>query len=366
MLAATSGAYMTRLRSAWMHVLPPLSAHAQPQPARLASSLHASAPRTDAHDDDDGDQTHTIFGRLSSSNTQKVLWMFEEARVPYRLVAASARLGAASPFLVDFQSSLPYGLVNQEAYRDKNPHGYIPTVVLPVEKNSNAAALWESNTIVRYVADRYAPQYLNACGVNPAVGRALVSRWLDWSLQGNDYGPCFGSANHHLVDAIARTPPEKFDDQARQVVDKAVSQYVHLFNLLEQAIGDARTPLGVCEEEAFSIADVPIAVELNRFSLAMHALAATKNGGGGCEEGASATWPHLSAFYERMLVRPAFWRAVFLPEVVQNVARLGIAQSAEGDGYGEWSGKLGLPKWSDEVNQRAEKLAYLAAPNAAP
>ena len=39
--------------------------------------------------------------------------------------------------------------------------------------------------------------------------------------------------------------------------------------------------------------------------------------------------------------------------------RLGIAQSAEGDGYGEWSGKLGLPKWSDEVNQRAENRRCL-------
>lgn len=26
-------------------------------------------------------------------------------------------------------------------------------------------------------------------------------------LHGYDYAPCFGSANHHLIDAVARTQP---------------------------------------------------------------------------------------------------------------------------------------------------------------
>lgn len=44
-------------------------------------------------------QALTVWGRTSSSNTQKVLWTLAELGLPYTLVPASARLGPNSQLL---------------------------------------------------------------------------------------------------------------------------------------------------------------------------------------------------------------------------------------------------------------------------
>ena len=266
-------------------------------------------------------------------------------------------MGSASPFLVEHtEGALPYGLTNTEAYRALNPHGRIPMVTLP-DANTPDTALWESHSIVRYLADTRNATHLYGAssddGDELALRRALCSRWMDWALHGNDYEPSFPTANHHLVDALTRVPRGKVVDLAR--IEKAQNEYVRLFDLLEKAIEDTRVPLGVCEN-TFTVADVPIAVEVNRFSLAMHALAAELGTEG---ESAASSWPNLHAFYERMLARPAFVRAVYIPEVIANAARLLIAQSPDGDGYGEWNGREGLPEWSDAVYRDVDQYKWL-------
>ena len=123
-----------------------------------------------------------VYGRLSSSNTQKVLWMMEEVGQSYKLVAASARMGSASPFLVEHtEGALPYGLTNTEAYRALNPHGRIPMVTLP-DANTPDTALWESHSIIRYLADTRNATHLYGAssddGDELALRRALCSRWM--------------------------------------------------------------------------------------------------------------------------------------------------------------------------------------------
>ena len=124
-----------------------------------------------------------IWGRNSSVNVQKVLWCCEEAGIAYRRVDAG----------------LQYGVVNTPEYRAINPNGLVPTI------DEDGFTLWESNTIVRYLASKYAagslwPEDLRA--------RARADQWLDW--QNSTYWP----AMRPLFVGMVRSDPAKRDPAA--------------------------------------------------------------------------------------------------------------------------------------------------------
>lgn len=102
-----------------------------------------------------------VYGRRNSINVQKVLWClaelgFEEGREFSRVDAG-----------------LEYGVIDTPQYRALNPNGLVPTLV------DGESVLWESNTIVRYLAAKYDAQTLLPS--EPAA-RADVERWMDWQL----------------------------------------------------------------------------------------------------------------------------------------------------------------------------------------
>ncbi|SAK93087.1 glutathione S-transferase domain-containing protein [Caballeronia calidae] len=100
----------------------------------------------------------TIWGRANSVNVQKVLWCCEELGLAYDRIDAG----------------LQFGRNNEPDYLAMNPTGRIPTLV------DGDFVLWESNSIIRYLAMQYAPDSaLYPAG--PKV-RASADRWLDWSL----------------------------------------------------------------------------------------------------------------------------------------------------------------------------------------
>lgn len=83
-----------------------------------------------------------VYGRRNSINVQKVLWClaelgFEEGREFSRIDAG-----------------LEYGVIDTPEYRARNPNGLVPTLV------DGESGLWESNTIVRYLAAKYGAQTL--------------------------------------------------------------------------------------------------------------------------------------------------------------------------------------------------------------
>ncbi|WP_434106615.1 glutathione S-transferase family protein [Paraburkholderia caffeinilytica] len=102
-----------------------------------------------------------LYGRRSSINVQKVLWCLAE-------------LGLIEGH--DFQridAGLQFGVVNTPEFLALNPNGLVPTLV------DGDVVLWESNTIVRYLASLRGEGAL--LPVNPAA-RAEVERWMDWQL----------------------------------------------------------------------------------------------------------------------------------------------------------------------------------------
>jgi tRNA G26 N,N-dimethylase Trm1 len=52
--------------------------------------------------------------------------------------------------------------------------------------------------------------------------------WMDWVLHGADYVDCFGTANHHLIDAVARTPRIR-DSPLSPLITTNHAMYARLF-----------------------------------------------------------------------------------------------------------------------------------------
>ncbi len=99
----------------------------------------------------------TIYGRTNSVNVQKVLWCLAELDLPYTRIDAG----------------LEHGKNTEPWYLALNPNGRVPLLV------DGAFTLWESNTIVRYLAAKHGAGTL--CPASLEI-RALAERWMDWQL----------------------------------------------------------------------------------------------------------------------------------------------------------------------------------------
>jgi glutathione S-transferase len=97
-----------------------------------------------------------LLGRQTSGNVQKVVFALEEIGTPY----------TREDYGRDF------GNTTTDAYRKLNPNSKVPTLL------DGDAVIWESNTILRYLAAAYSPALT---GATPAE-RSQVERWMDWLL----------------------------------------------------------------------------------------------------------------------------------------------------------------------------------------
>jgi len=97
-----------------------------------------------------------LLGRQTSGNVQKVLFLLEEAGIPYSREDYGRQ----------------FGNTQTAEYKSLNPTAKVPTVV------DGDTVIWESNTILRYLAAAYAPALT---GATPAE-RTEVERWMDFLL----------------------------------------------------------------------------------------------------------------------------------------------------------------------------------------
>ena len=103
----------------------------------------------------------TLWGRKSSINVQKVLWVFAE------LGLVEGR---------DFEridAGLHFGINKTPEYLALNPNGLVPTL------RDGELVLWESNSILRYLAHKYADRKRFSVELAPM---AASDKWLDWQL----------------------------------------------------------------------------------------------------------------------------------------------------------------------------------------
>jgi glutathione S-transferase len=103
----------------------------------------------------------TLWGRKSSINVQKVLWVLAELDL---------REGA------DFKqidAGLHFGINKTPEYLKLNPNGLVPTL------EDGSLVLWESNTIMRYLAKKF-----SSTGAFPydLASQASSDKWMDWQI----------------------------------------------------------------------------------------------------------------------------------------------------------------------------------------
>ena len=168
-----------------------------------------------------------IWGRKTSSNVQKVMWAVGE------LGLAHERVDIGGPF----------GGNKEPAYLALNPNGLVPTV------EDGGLILWESNSIVRHLANRHGAGKLEPA--DPSA-RARASQWMDWQL--SVVGPAIFGAFWGLI----RTPPEKRDAAAIAASQAKTTDAMKIF---DAALAKSAYAAG----DAFSMGDIPVGIMVYRF-----------------------------------------------------------------------------------------------------
>lgn len=147
-----------------------------------------------------------IWGRKTSVNAQKVMWTVGELGLPHERL--------------DFGGD--FGGLDTPEYGALNPNRLVPTI------NDKGLVLWESNAIVRHLAQTYGRGTLSPADEH-AYARA--DSWMDWSLTtlyGDIISTCFiqlvrtsgKDRNVEAVEAAAKRAGEKLGILDRQLASR--------------------------------------------------------------------------------------------------------------------------------------------------
>lgn len=212
-----------------------------------------------------------LWGRPTSGRTQKVLWTLAEIGLPFEFILASAAMGPGGHVS---KGNKPFGIVDGAEYRAINPNGRIPTI------DDSGFVLWESNSIVRYLAMQYAPELLYGSDIRTF---ASASRWLDW--ENNELLP----PQHDMVMHLIRLPE---DQRNASKLEAARLDFVKRLEMMEDQL--SRTAY-ICGER-FSYGDIALGLRVHRWKLF---------------ELKSPSMPHIERWYHDITARPAFqvWTA---------------------------------------------------------
>jgi glutathione S-transferase len=203
----------------------------------------------------------TTWGRRSSFNVQKVMWLVDELELAHRHIEAGGSFG---------------GLDTPE-FRAMNPHGKVPVI------DDDGTIVWESHAILRYLAAR---DGRGAFWQDDPAARSQSDRWMDWAhttLQPDFLMGVFWG--------FYRTPAAQRDMTA---VRKKIDACARHFTLLDRQLAGRDFVLG----NALTLADIPAGTCLYRyFNLEIE----------------RPSVPNVEAWYARLQDRPAYRRHVMVP-----------------------------------------------------
>lgn len=186
-----------------------------------------------------------IIGKASSINVRKVLWACDEIGIAYARADDGPELS-------------------------QNPNGLVPVIV------DGDFVLWESNTILRYLAHKWAARALLP---DEPRRRAEVERWIDWQATE------FNTAWRYAFSAIVRRNPAFRDTVQIEASRRDWNRMAAIVDAQLQATG------GYIAGAAFSLADIPIGLSINRWMVTPMD---------------KPSLAHVDAYYERLASRPGF------------------------------------------------------------
>ena len=200
-----------------------------------------------------------IWGRTNSVNVKKALWVAEELGLKYERVDAG----------------MQFGVTKTPEYLKMNPNSLVPTI------EDDGFVLWESHTIVRYLAAKHGMGTLCPSDLR---ARADAERWMDWAFT-------FQSAMRAVFWNLIRTAPEKRDMKA---VEEGKAQSAKLAEVLERNLEKRAYVAG----DSFTMGDIPIGCEVQRWMRVPIERPA---------------FPRVEAWFERLRRRAPFMKFVDIP-----------------------------------------------------
>jgi len=200
-----------------------------------------------------------IWGRLNSVNVKKAVWAVEELGLKYERIDAG----------------LHFGVTKTPEYRRMNPNSLVPTI------DDDGFVLWESHSIVRYLAAKHGAGTLWPADLRV---RADAERWMDWAFT-------FQNAMRDVFWGLIRTPPEKRDIKA---IEAGAKKSAELLAVPEAMLAGKRYVTG----ETFTMGDIPLGCEVQRWMRVPLE---------------RPRFPNVEAWFERLRARPAFLAFVDVP-----------------------------------------------------
>lgn len=197
-----------------------------------------------------------LWGRKSSSNVQKILWALEEVGVPYEHEIVGGI----------------YGGKDREEYTSKTPTKLVPVL------EDGELALWESHSILRYLARKF-PE--TSIGINTINKDAEISCWIDFNSS------AFQPAVIGLFWELVRTPS---NERSKENEEKQYKSLISASEIVSQRLENRDYLL-----DNFTIADIALGTLMYRMRDVAPDLAGT---------------PALTRWYEKLLVRPGYTKFV--------------------------------------------------------
>ena len=200
-----------------------------------------------------------IWGRTNSVNVKKALWATEELGLKYERIDAG----------------LHFGVNKTPEYLRMNPTGLVPTI------DDDGFVLWESHTIVRYLAAKHGAGSLCPADLK---ARADAERWMDWAFT-------LQRAMRDVFWGLIRTPPERRDMKA---IEEGCRKSAELLAIPEQVLSQRPYVGGA----SFTMGDIPLGCEMQRWMRVPIE---------------RPSFPGVQAWFDRLCERPAFRKIVDIP-----------------------------------------------------
>jgi glutathione S-transferase len=169
-----------------------------------------------------------VWGRTTSSNVQKVMWAIGEMKLPHERIDIGG----------------PFGKNREAAYLAMNPNGLVPTL-----EEEDGYLLWESNSIVRYLAAKHKSSVLEPADLRI---RANASKWMDWQLS------VASPAIFGVFWGMTRTPPEK---RNHAEIEESKKKTTAAVAMMDAQLGKTAYLAG----DAFSYGDIPVGIIAYRY-----------------------------------------------------------------------------------------------------
>jgi glutathione S-transferase len=208
-----------------------------------------------------------VWGRATSSNVMKVLWGLGELELPFERVD----VGGA------------FGKTDTAEYRTMNPTGLVPTL------QEGDFTLWESNAIVRYLAQVHASGS-SLWPTDPRL-RVNIDHWMD-AQQTVMNRPMSG-----VFWGLVRTPAEQRDLKA---VAASIAETARAWSMIAAKLERHDYIAGA----DFTVCDIPWGVHAHRwFGIDYQGLSRPE-------------MPALRTWYDRLCQRPAYQTHVMATPII--------------------------------------------------